>query len=92
MLFQRAACKPSIATMKTILSLLLNLAMSITQSRAMVTEEEIVDQLHIYELSIFNASQSSLSISLDTVVDSSSQNQKTFPLQPIMFIISTSIQ
>ena len=58
----------------------------------MVTEEEIVDQLHIHELSTFDALQSSLSISLDTVVDSSNQSQKTIPLHPIMFLTPALIQ
>jgi len=71
----KATCKPSIATMKIIPSLLLNLAMPITSGQAIVIEEEIVDQLHRHELSTSNASQSSLSTSLHTVVDSSNQSQ-----------------
>jgi len=58
----------------------------------MITEEEIVDQLCIHELSTSNACQSSLSISLDTVVDSSNQSQKTIPLHPIMFLTPALIQ
>jgi len=85
-------CKPSTVTMMTTPSLLLNLAMPITCSQAMITEEEIVDQLCIHELSTSNACQSSLSISLDTVVDSSNQSQKTIPLHPIMFLTPALIQ
>jgi len=58
----------------------------------LVTEEEIVDQLCIHELSASVASQSSLSINLDTVVDLPKQSQKTIPLRPIMFITPALIQ